>query len=326
MGKSCVVTGGYGFIGSNLVKRLITLGWNVTVLDNMARGSLRRLENWEDDFEYIDCDLRDFDGISRHFMCKDTVFHLAAVNGTENFYTRPQLVLDVGIKSAMNVMTASSDAGVPQVIHASSAEVYQHANIIPTPENIDISLPDTLNPRYSYAGSKIITELIAFNYYADCFESVQVFRPHNVYGPDMGFKHVIPQFIQKVLSIRNNDNENSFEIEGTGQETRAFAFVDDVIDGILLMQEKRTNREIYHIGNDEEISIFQLAKEVLQITNTFAEIKFISDKRGATPRRCPNITKLKELGYKPRFNLRAGLMETIPWYMSNFELGDNKLL
>ena len=112
----------------------------------------------------------------------------------------------------------------------------------------------------------------------------------------MGFKYVIPQFIQKVLSIRNNDNENSFEIEGNGQETRAFAFVDDVIDGILLMQENRTNREIYHIGNNDEISIFQLANEVLRITDTCAEIKFIADKRGATPRRCPNITKLKEIG------------------------------
>ena len=125
-------------------------------------------------------------------------------------------------------------------------------------ETVALMLPDSLNPRYSYGGSKIVSELIAFNYGQDHFRKVQVFRPHNVYGPDMGWKHVIPQFVLRALEARDR-GDRRFPIQSDGHETRAFAYVDDVVDGIVRMYCQGSHREIYHIGNDHEVSVRDLA-------------------------------------------------------------------
>ena len=121
-------------------------------------------------------------------------------------------------------MNAGRSAGVPDLVVASSAEVYQTPSIVPTPETVPLTLPDSLNPRYSYGGSKIATELIAFDYAQDHYRKVQVFRPHNVYGPDMGYKHVIPQFITRAATAREEMSAGPvpFDIQGDGTETRAF--------------------------------------------------------------------------------------------------------
>ena len=176
-------------------------------------------------------------------------------------------------------------------------------------------LPDSLNPRYSYGGSKIVSELIAFNYARDHYRKMQVFRPHNVYGPDMGFKHVIPQFLLRAFDLRDRVAEsNVFEIQGDGSETRAFAYVDDVVSGIMTMWEKGGHREIYHIGNDQEISIAELAAFTAETVGLRMEIKGTDAPAGATPRRCPDISKMRALGYEPRVDLRTGLARTADWY------------
>src|SRR5262249_27716639 len=147
----------------------------------------------------------------------------AAINGTENFYKQPELVLDVGIRGCLAVVGACRRAGVAKLAVASSAEVYQTPGVVPTPEATPLMLPDSLNPRYSYGGAKIASELIAFNYGQQFFEKVQVFRPHNVYGPDMGWKHVVPQFIERALELRGKYGDTApFEMQGRGTDTRGF--------------------------------------------------------------------------------------------------------
>lgn len=328
MAPRAVVTGGGGFIGSYLVKRLVNDGWNVAVIDTMVRGDASRLADVADEVKFFSCDVRDEDSLVRAFKGADVVMHLAAINGTENFYKYPELVLDVGIRGALAVVNAGRSAGVADLVVASSAEVYQTPAIVPTPEAIPLTLPDSLNPRYSYGGSKIATELICFNYAQSHYRKVQVFRPHNVYGPDMGRKHVIPQFILRAASGQDQAKGSPvpFSIQGDGSQTRAFCFVEDIIEGILAMYAHGEHREIYHIGNDEQVSIGDLALRVGRQLGVELEIQPGEAPQGATDHRCPDITKMRKLGYQPAVSLDEGLKHTIAWYLQNRADDRNKLM
>lgn len=316
MSKRCAVTGGAGFIGAYLVKELVHRGWDVVVIDNLIRGSDSRFASVADQVRLETCDIRDEDAVTNALRGRDVVFHLAAVNGTENFYKQPELVLDVGLRGALSVVEACKRANVFDLVVASSAEVYQTPAMIPTPEDIALMLPDSLNPRYSYGGSKIVTELIAFNYGQEHFCKVQAFRPHNVYGPNMGWKHVLPQFIERALGCRDTGNPQ-FQIQGNGAETRAFAYVDDVVDGIIRMYELGEHRQVYHIGNDEEVSIRELVSETGAALGIDLEIIEGPAAEGGTPRRCPDISKIRALGYDPKVMLKEGVTRTAEWYENN---------
>ncbi|MEM7212174.1 MAG: NAD-dependent epimerase/dehydratase family protein, partial [Pseudomonadota bacterium] len=312
----CVVTGGGGFIGAYLVRKLVHDGWDVVCVDNMLRGDQSRFADVADQVDLHTCDVRDADAVTRACKGAEVVFHLAAINGTENFYTRPELVLDVGLRGALAVVDACQRAGVPDLVVASSAEVYQEPPSVPTDETVPLMLPDSLNPRYSYGGSKIVSELIAFNYGKDHFRKVQVFRPHNVYGPDMGWKHVMPQFILRALQCRDA-GDPAFPIQSDGSETRAFAYVDDVVSGIVQMHARGANREVYHIGNDHEVSIRNVVAETAAAVGTHLEIVPGQAAAGGTPRRCPDISKMRALGYDPSVALSEGLKRTAVWYEEN---------
>ena len=326
MDKKCAVTGGAGFIGAFLVKELVSRGWEVVVIDNLARGADSRLASVANKIRMEACDIRDEDVVTKAIAGCEVVFHLAAINGTENFYKQPELVLDVGLRGALSVVNACRRANVPDLVVASSAEVYQTPVVVPTSEDIALMLPNSINPRYSYGGSKIVSELIAFNYAQDHFRKVQVFRPHNVYGPDMGWKHVTPQFILRALELADRNDPN-FRIQGTGEETRAFAYVDDVVDGIICMYENGNHREIYHIGNDKEVSVLELAAEIGRAVSHDLTIIPGPMQKGGTPHRCPNINKMRGIGYDPKVNLAEGIARTTTWYKVNRHLsGANDLM
>jgi nucleoside-diphosphate-sugar epimerase len=316
MARRVVVTGGGGFIGAYLVKRLVRDGWDVAVVDSMVRGDASRFAEVADDVDLFTSDVRDQDALERAFAGAEVVMHLAAINGTENFYKRPELVLDVGLRGALAVVDAGRAAGVPDMVVASTAEVYQTPAVIPTPETIPLMLPDSLNPRYSYGGSKIVSELIAFNYGQDHYRQVQVFRPHNVFGPNMGWKHVEPQFIMRALAAKDAypDGSAPFDIQGDGTETRSFCYVDDVVSGILTMYEKGGHREVYHIGSDEEVSIRDLAARIGKIVGVDLDVRPGELQVGGTPRRCPDIGKMRALGWSPAVGLDDGLERTVAWY------------
>jgi UDP-glucose 4-epimerase len=322
-----VVTGGGGFIGSYLVKRLVRDDWNVAVVDTMVRGDASRFAEVASAVELFNCDVRDSEALVKAFAGAQVVMHLAAINGTENFYKHPALVLDVGLRGALAVVDACQKAGVPDLVVASSAEVYQTPAIVPTPETIPLLLPDSLNPRYSYGGSKIVSELIAFNYGRDHFRQVQVFRPHNVYGPDMGWKHVVPQFIVRAADVLSAGGSVPFEIQGDGTETRAFCYVDDIVSGVLTMYEHGGHREVYHIGNDEEVSIRDLAERIGKTLGVELQIVPGDSAAGGTPRRCPDISKMRALGYRPTVSLDEGLERTAAWYLEHRgDVVENELL
>lgn len=323
-----VVTGGGGFIGSYLTRRLVRDGWSVSVVDNLARGRVERLSDVLEEIEWQQADVRDVERWESACQDADVVFHLAAVNGTENFYNHPQLVLDVGLRGALAVVTAARKFNVPELVIASSAEVYQTPTKVPTDETAALTLPDSLNPRYSYAGSKIASELIAFNYHRDFFRRVQVFRPHNVYGPDMGWKHVIPQFIVRALRAINESPSGPipFEIQGDGSETRAFCYVDDVVEGIVTMHAAGAHRSVYHIGNPEMVTIGGLVDELGRLLERTLTVVPGAEAAGGTRARCPDIAKMMAIGYLPRVNLAEGLSRTLEWYRAHQLFPDGSVL
>lgn len=315
MAKSYLVTGGSGFLGSALARRLIQNGHHVRVLDNDSRGSRTRLADLQKDFELVEGDIRDFATVERAVKGVDAVCHLAFVNGTELFYSHPELVLEVGVKGIMHVVDACLKHNVGELILASSSEVYNEAGVVPTDETVPLCIPDPWNPRYSYAAGKLISEVIALNYGRTQFERVVVFRPHNVYGPDMGWEHVIPQFIIRMKEgCREQDGLICFPIQGNGKQTRSFIFIEDFTDGLNLVIEKGEHLGLYHIGTMQEVTIESLAQMVGDYFGVRIAVMPSEPALGGPQRRCPNIHKLSALGFLPRYTLRQGLDITARWY------------
>jgi len=319
--KSYLVTGGAGFLGSALVRRLLREGNRVRVLDNGWRGCSRRLQDLRADFEYVTGDIRDREAVRRAVRGSDCVCHLAFVNGTEFFYAQPDLVLEVAVKGIANVLDACVEHQVPELVLASSSEVYQEPPSVPTSEAVPLSIPDPTNPRYSYAAGKIISEMMVLNYGRTRFQRVLVFRPHNVYGPDMGWEHVIPQFVLRMRKLaRTGSGTVRFPIQGTGEQTRSFVFIEDFIDGLMAVLRDGAHLGIYNIGTQEEIAIAELARLVGAYFGRQVEIAAGPAAPGGARRRCPDIAKIAALGYKPKFRLQDGLVITAKWYDENAHL------
>ena len=318
-GRRFLVTGGTGFIGAGLVKGLLAAGAQVRSLDNDSRGSKEKLGKAAADVELVVGDIRDSEAVANAVQGMDSVCHLAYVNGTEFFYTKPELILEVAVKGMMNVIDACIRHGVRELVLASSSEVYQTPPKVPTDETAPLVVPDVMNPRYSYGGGKIISELLAVNYGRKHFERVLIFRPHNVYGPDMGWEHVIPQFALRMRELHTRQPEGvlPFPIQGTGRETRSFIYIDDMIDGVLRVMQGGEHLGIYHIGSGEETSVEQLAVETGRCYGRAVSVVPGELSAGSTHRRCPDIGKLRSLGFAPRVPLAEGLARTVRWYDEN---------
>jgi nucleoside-diphosphate-sugar epimerase len=316
--KTYLVTGGTGFIGSALVRRLSKEGNEVRVLDNDERGAAEKLKDVEN-VEFVKGDIRNAEDVANACKGVDSVIHLAYINGTQFFYTKPELVLEVGVKGIVNVLDGCSRENVKEIVLASSSEVYNMPDKIPTDETAQLVIPDVSNPRYSYAAGKIISEMMVLNYGRKNFDRAIIFRPHNVYGPEMGWEHVIPQFVMRMRKIcsETKDKNVKFQIQGTGDETRAFVFIEDFVDGLMAVLDKGEHLQIYHIGTEDEVTMKQLAKEVGKHFGREIEIVPGEGAKGAPSRRCPDITKLKKLGYLPKTSLSEGLKITIKWYDEN---------
>ncbi len=310
------MTGGSGFLGSNLVKALVDRGDRVRLLDNNFRGSRAKLGRYIDRVDFIEGDVRDRAAVACAVRGVEVVCHLAFINGTRHFYEMPREVLDVGVRGTLNVLEEALEAGVADFIFASSSEVYQTPPVCPTPETVPLSIPDPLNPRYSYGGGKLIGEILSFNYGRGRFRRTVVFRPHNVYGPDMGFDHVIPELVVRLARQSRAQPEGTvnLEIQGEGSETRAFCDVRDFTAGLLLVIDKGRDQNIYHIGNDEEVSMRDLTLRIAKKMGRTITIRNTALRPGGTPRRCPDLTKLRALGYQPAIDLDHGLDEAVRWY------------
>jgi nucleoside-diphosphate-sugar epimerase len=325
-----LVTGGTGFLGSAFVRRLVERGEKVRVIDNDVRGRAERLSSVADRIDLVRGDVRDLEDMRRACKGARSVWHFAMINGTEFFYSHPDVVVEVAVMGTMNAIKAAMECGVRELVVASSSEAYASPPVVPTPETVPLSIPDPSNPRFSYGASKAMAEVMCFSY-ARAFERTMVFRPHNVYGPDMGWEHVIPQFTVRLATLLAERAQGSpqtaaaspdaaipFPIQGDGSETRSFVHVDDFTDGLEHLLERGRDRQIYHIGSPEECTIADLAHAVARCMGV--RIDLVKGKRleGSSARRCPDISKARsELGYEPRIPLEKGLPGVVEWYRTH---------
>lgn len=302
--KRVLVTGGSGFIGAAIVKRMLEIGHEVTILDDNSRGSLNRLIAVKNEYRYIKGSIIDKETVKSACKNVDAVVHLAYINGTRNFYERPGDVLDVGVRGFLNLSDSMAENQVPELVLASSSEVYQEPQVIPTPEKVPMVIPELENPRYSYGLGKIFQEFYGFHAMKH-LDRLIIFRPHNIYGPYMGSLHVIPQLIEKCTNARNQ--RNNLLIEGDGLQTRSFCFIEDFVDAFELVFKEGKHKEVYNIGTSDEISIGELVRKIAVLIGYDGSVQTSAGLRGSAYRRLPDITKIANLGFTPKVSLEDGL-------------------
>ena len=305
--KSFLVTGGTGFIGAGITKLLIKKNFKVKIFDNNSRGHLNKFKLERKRFKFIKGDIRNRKQVLRACKNVDAVVHLAYVNGTKYFYKEPVKILEIAVKGILNVIESCIENNIKELYLASSSEVYQTPDKIPTDEYEMLKIPDIHNPRYSYGGGKILTELMGINYGKKYFKKLIIFRPHNVYGSDMGNEHVIPEFINRFKNLKGK----KFKIQGNGDETRSFIFIDDFVKGFECILKKGKHLEIYNIGTDELVSIKQLAFKLAKIFKKKIVLKKTKLARGGTKKRLPSIRKIKKIGFKQNVKLEDGLKSLV---------------
>ena len=320
-----LITGGAGFIGSALAHRLTHEGHDVVVLDRFSRGKHDRLPPTA---ETIEGDVRNSNHVMHAMHGCDVVWHLAYVQGTQTFYADPKDVIDVALRGIMNVLAeCEARAKKPDLFLVSSSEVYQNppAHMFPTDETVPLSVPDVTNPRYSYGGGKIVSELATLAYaQAGHLGRAVIVRPHNVYGPDMGNEHVIPEFARRMIQLAQAGpadmpkvlrSRKKFPIQGSGLETRSFCYITDCVDGLMVLHERGEDRNVYHLGNpNEEHTIRDLAFAVADWFGQKIAVAPGELPKGSPTRRLPDIGKMAALGYKPVVSLGEGLRPTLAWY------------
>jgi len=198
------------FIGAALVKGLVAAGARVRSLDNDSRGSKDKLGATASEVELLLGDIRDPAAVAKALHGMDGVCHLAYVNGTEFFYTKPDLILEVAVKGMMNVLEGCLQHGVPELILASSSEVYQTPPQVPTDETAPLVVPDVLNPRYSYGGGKIISELLAVNYGRARVPRVLVFPSAQCLWPEHGLGTRHPTVCLRLRELHHRQPQGPF--------------------------------------------------------------------------------------------------------------------
>lgn len=322
--KKNLITGGAGFIGYHLAKRLLNLDEEVVLVDNFFRSERdKELEKLikRPGASFIEADLTDPKEWSKLGSGYDYVYHLAAVNGTELFYKIPHEVLRINVLTTFNAVDwfrAQNPKG--KILFTSSNEIYAGAREafdtlpIPTPETVPAVIPDITNPRWSYAGSKLIGEQVFIHYGKMYGLRTVIVRPHNFYGPRAGNHHVIPQLIDRVLKATD-----PFPVYGY-YDKRSYCYIDDAVEAMrLVMESDKTDGQIYHIGSYEERKANNLVECVFTAMSWRPkELQINPSPEGSVKRRLPDISKIKnDVGWEPKIGFEEGLKKTIKWYSKN---------
>ena len=305
-----LVTGGTGFVGSNLILELLNEKNEIISFDNNSRNSFSNNLLLDNNVRLIEGDITNPNDLKKIPNDIDIVYHLAAINGTKYFYDIPEKVLQVNLKGTLNLMEWILSTDTKRIFFSSSSEVYG----FPTPESSILSVPDSTNPRFSYSSSKITGEIIIINFAKSLGIDYTIARLHNAYGPKMGFEHVIPEFIRKAV------NEEKFLVNGDGTESRSFCYVSDIVKEIeLITSGSNGKNEIFNIGNSVETTINQLITELEQIHGKKISPVYTKFDNPGTKRRVPDLSKIKKLGYLPKISLHDGLEKTYQWYENYYK-------
>lgn len=312
--KRVLVIGGTGFIGSHLVERLIEEGAEVSVLASLRNNTLDNLKGVLAEIQVIKGDCTSFNTTFAACKDRDAVFNLAAyVRGIEYNKVHPATLLTENLLIETTAIKAAYKANVGRYVVASSACVYPATCFVPTSESEGfLDEPELANAGYGWA--KRMAEKLGMYYYQEYGMPIAIVRPYNCYGPRDHFNppyNVIPALIKRIV-----DGEDPLTVWGSGRQTRAFLYVEDFIDGLLLVAEKHAVADPVNMGSNEEITIKELVEKIFQLTGRHPKIFFDTSKPGGSPRRKSENSKAKRVvNFVPKTSIDEGLRKTIEWYM-----------
>lgn len=301
-----LITGGAGFIGSHLAESLIARGNQVLVLDNLSTGSRKNLEKIESKIKLNNGDILDQILVSKLVAESDYVIHLAAALGVFNIVNKPLESLKTNLQGSEVVLEACDKYRKPVLI-ASTSEIYGKNDKVPLHEEDDRIIGHPLKSRWSYSEAKAVDESLAYFYYLENKLPIRIVRFFNTVGPrQVGhYGMVVPRFVSAALK-----NE-PLSVYGTGDQIRCFCHIDDAVRALLLvMDSEKAIGEAFNVGNNQQISIMDLAKKVIEITGSSSKIEKIAY-IDAYPsgfedmqRRVPDISKINQvLGWTPEIKL-----------------------
>ncbi|OPX84735.1 MAG: UDP-glucose 4-epimerase [Pelotomaculum sp. PtaB.Bin104] len=303
-----LVTGGAGFIGSNLTITLVKLGHKVRVLDNLSTGTLDNLKPVLKEIEVHKGDLRRLSDVRRAVAGVEVVFHQGALPSVPRSVADPLTTSEVNISGTLNVFTASRDAGVKRVVYASSSSVYGNSDILPKLESMSPC------PRSPYAATKLAGEVFGKVFYELYGMETVGLRYFNVFGqrqnPKSEYAAVIPRFISALLSRKPP------VIYGDGKQSRDFTFVDDVIQANLLAwQTAGVAGEVFNIAGGNRITLNDLLAALMSITEFQVKAIYSESRPGDVKHSMAGIEKASNmLGYSPKTNINEGLRLTVEWF------------
>ena len=298
-----LITGGAGFIPSNLAERLLSYNnIEVVLVDNLLTGKIENIPS-HPNCKFIKCDVNVFEDISSIMTAWkfDYVFHYAAVVGVQRTLQNPVMVLD-DISGIKNILNLCKNTGVKKVYYSSSSEVYGEPVELPQHEHTT-----PLNSKLPYAVVKNIGEAYFRSYHQEYGLEYIIFRFFNTYGINQSPDFVMAKFLQAAL--KNED----ITLYGNGMQTRTFCYIDDNIDAtVSTLFNDSYNNEVYNIGNDQEITILELAKTIIELTGSSSKIIHLPPlKEGDMTKRQPDITKMKQLLGRDLLSYKLGIKKIL---------------
>lgn len=295
-----LVTGGAGFIGSNLVKRLVKDDHEVIVIDNLLRGNKIDVDVFKQ-IRFINDDVRNLDVLLNISRGCDIIFHFAAILGVDVVADNPVETMDVEAIGMRNVSIAALNNGVKKILYASTSGIYGHSAI---EKSVDETI--MVDPRTSYAMAKRYNEIYLSALHEEKGIRAIALRFFNIYGYNQDNRMVIPRFVEQAL------RDEDITVYGSGLQTRDFTFIGDTVEACVRLMNANTGFEIVNVANENECTILELAQTIKQITSSKSEIKLIESPQKRydyeVERRVGSSEKLFSLvHYKPSTGLKEGL-------------------
>ena len=308
-----LITGGAGFIGSEIVRQLLSSGHYVKVVDNLSKKDA----TVDKRAEFLNVDLTDYQKTEKVFNGIDICINAAAkIGGIGYFHKYPATILSENNKIYSSTFEAAVKAKIKRMVYISSSMVFESATNFPSEENDIEKIPP---PVTAYGFSKLTGEWYCHAFWDQYKLPYSICRPFNAYGlneypqKEPGYAHVIPDMVRKILS-----GQYPLELLGDGKQTRCFTHVSDVADGIITVAlNTKARNEDFNIGSDREIKMIDLAKKIWQLMNPKKpfKAKFVTGFKFDIQRRVPDVSKVKKmLNWEPKVNFNEGLLEVIEWF------------
>lgn len=317
-----LITGGAGFIGAHLTEKLLQGGHRVIALDNLSTGRYENIEGLLENanFEFVEGDILDANLVDRLVEKADTIYHLAAAVGVDLIVKRPLESLTTNIKGSEIVLGAALRYR-RKILITSTSEIYGKNVNGPLKETDDRILGSPLKTRWGYSTAKAVDEMLAYIYYKEKKLPAVIVRLFNTVGPRQtgAYGMVLPRFVEQAL------NNRPLTIYGTGRQSRCFLHVRDAVAALIgLIEEPKAVGEVFNIGSQEEITIENLAKEIIKLTASRSKLEFIPYEKAYEEgfedmqRRVPDTTKIQNLiSFRLNFNLRQIIDDIIGYMKKN---------